>query len=255
MLSITRFGSTAVRGLRQTWSAHRSPFSRHGPAKVVRLRCPEEEWDRAARDRAIAKPDPDRLLVLRVNRGDMAAFEELVERHKQPLLNYTTRMLRDPTEAEDVAQNAFVRVFSASKSFRFKAHFCSWLYTIARNLCLNELRRRSRHWASPLEAHQGECERSLVYHHEINARCATAAEALIGRELKEQIEEALAELPEPQRTAILLLHEEELSYEQIAVVLDKSVAGTKSLIHRGRQTLKTRLIPYLRNGYCRVVAA
>ncbi len=221
---------------------------------MLRLTCPEEEWDEAGH-RAIADSDPDRCLVLRLKQGDMAAFEELVERHKQPLLNYTTRMLRDPTEAEDVAQNAFVRVFSARNSFRFKAHFCSWLYTIARNLCLNELRRRSRHWAGPLEAQQDECERSLVYQADIHARCATAAEAIIGRELKEQIDEAVAALPEPQRTAILLLHDEELSYDQIAAVLDKSIAATKSLIHRGRQALKTRLMPYLRNGNCRVAAA
>ncbi|HZR16207.1 MAG TPA: sigma-70 family RNA polymerase sigma factor [Verrucomicrobiae bacterium] len=178
----------------------------------------------------------------------MAAFEQLVERHKQSLLNYTTRMLRDPTEAEDVAQNAFFRVFIASDSFRFTAHFRTWLFTIARNLCLNELRRRSRHLTSPLEAQDAECEHSWVYHSEINGRCGTAAEALAGQELQEKVEEALAELSEPQRTAILLLHEEGLSYGQIATILDKSVAATKSIIHRGRQALKSRLSPYLRSG-------
>ncbi len=207
---------------------------------MVPLPCPDKEWDRTGHG-AIANSDPDGPLVLRVKRGDTAAFEELVERHKHPLLNYTTRMLRDPTEAEDVAQNAFLRVFRATNAFRFKAHFCTWLYTIARNLCLNELRRRSRHWASPLEAQEGECEHSLVYHSEINGRRGTVAEAL-------------AELPEPQRTAILLLQEEELSYQQIAAILHKSVAATKSLIHRGRQMLKARLMPYLRNGNWRVVA-
>ncbi len=258
-LSITRFGSAGVRGLRsrpshrKTWPAHRSLSPGDDPVKVVPLPCPDEEWDPPGR-RPIANSDPDGPLVLRVKRGDTAAFEELVERHKHPLLNYTTRMLRDPTEAEDVAQNAFLRVFRATNAFRFKAHFCTWLYTIARNLCLNELRRRSRHWASPLEAQEGECEHSLVYHSEINGRRGTVAEALVGRELEEEIEEALAELPEPQRTAILLLQEEELSYQQIAAILDKSVAATKSLIHRGRQMLKARLMPYLRNGNWRVVA-
>ncbi len=191
--------------------------------------------------------------MLRMKRGDIVAFEELIERHKQPLLSYTTRMLRDPTEAEDVAQNAFVKVFGALGCFRLEAQFCTWLYTIARNLCLNELRRRSRHWTNSLDAQEYEHEDSS--HQVAHPHCGTAAEALIGRELREKIKEAHAELPEPQRTAILLLHEEGLSYEQIAAVLDKSVGATKSLIHRGRQALKTRLVPYLRNGNWRAVAA
>ena len=89
--------------------------------------------------------DPDAALMLRVKQGDMAAFEELVEKHKQPVMNLIYRTLQDATEAEDLAQNAFVQVFKSAHRYRASAKFSTWLYTIARNLCLNELRRRSRH--------------------------------------------------------------------------------------------------------------
>ena len=89
--------------------------------------------------------DPDAALMLRVKQGDMAAFEELVEKHKQPVMNLIYRTLQDATEAEDLAQNAFVQVFKSAHRYRASAKFSTWLYTIARNLCLNEIRRRSRH--------------------------------------------------------------------------------------------------------------
>jgi RNA polymerase sigma-70 factor (ECF subfamily) len=188
------------------------------------------------------------ILVLLTKQGDMAAFGELVEKYKRPLLNYVTRTLRDPTEAEDIAQNAFVRVFKALDRFRLKARFSTWLFAIARNLCLNELRRRSRHLTSPLDREDGNQEDKPHCRSQDNPQFCTAAEALARTELQEKVEEALAALPEPQRTAILLLREEELSYRQIAAILKRSLSATRSLIHRGRQTMKSRLMPYLRNG-------
>src|SRR6478752_1577104 len=95
--------------------------------------------------------DPDAALMLRVKQGDMAAFEELVEKYKQPVTNLIGRTLQDSTEAEDLAQNVFVQVFKSAHRYRVSAKFSTWLYTIARNLCLNEIRRRSRHPADSLE--------------------------------------------------------------------------------------------------------
>jgi RNA polymerase sigma-70 factor (ECF subfamily) len=198
--------------------------------------------------------DPDVTLVIQAQRGDVAAFGELVERHKQPLVNYITRTLHDPIEAEDVAQNAFVRVFKALNRFRLSARFSTWLYAIARNLCLNELRRRTHHLTSSLDADDGERQDGFLDPREDRHPYSTAAEVLVGKELIDKTEEALAELPEPQRTAILLLREEELSYEQIAMSLKRSVPATKSVIHRGRQRLKSRLTPYLRNGHWHVAS-
>ena len=95
--------------------------------------------------------DYDMHLVWRFQQGDLSAFEQLVESHKQSVINYAARTIGDPTEAEDIAQRAFVRVFSALGRFRFQAKFSSWLFAITRNLCLNELRRRARHRTQPLE--------------------------------------------------------------------------------------------------------
>src|SRR5580700_3885054 len=102
--------------------------------------------------------DPDAALMLRVKRGDRAAFAELVERYKQPVMNFVFRSLRDEAEAEDLAQNVFLQVYKSRSRYKQTAKFSTWLFTIARNLCLNELRRRSRHPAESLEESQTENE-------------------------------------------------------------------------------------------------
>src|SRR5438445_10081667 len=95
--------------------------------------------------------DPDAALMLRVKQGDIAAFEELVQKYKQPVMNLVYRMLRDLTEAEDLAQNVFVQVYRSAHRYEVASKFSTWLFTIARNLCLNEIRRRSRHPAVSMD--------------------------------------------------------------------------------------------------------
>src|ERR1044071_3584793 len=99
----------------------------------------------------MADLDPDAALMLRVKQGDMEAFEVLVDKYKQPIINVVYRTLQDSAEAEDLAQNVFLQVYKSAHLSRVSAKFSTWLYTIARNLCLNEIRRRSRHPADPLE--------------------------------------------------------------------------------------------------------
>lgn len=194
-----------------------------------------------------APPDADAQLMLRVKRGDSAAFAALVEKYQQPILNLVTRTLRDPTEAEDLAQTVFVQAWKSAGRYQASAKFSTWLFTIARNLCLNELRRRARHPAEPLDAPHPEHEGELL-HQPPDIQTTTPPDALLHGELECKIEEALATLPENQRTAILLCRQDELSYEEIAEVLGCSLSATKSLIFRGRETLKQRLKPYLRSG-------
>src|SRR3954466_12851659 len=95
--------------------------------------------------------DPDAALMLRVKQGDRDAFEELVEKYKQPVMNLVFRTLRDATEAEDLAQHVFIQVYKSAHRYEVSAKFSTWLFTIARNLCLNEIRRRSRHPADSLD--------------------------------------------------------------------------------------------------------
>jgi RNA polymerase sigma-70 factor (ECF subfamily) len=197
-----------------------------------------------------AELEPDAALMLRVKQGDGAAFAELVDKYKRPVLNLVYRMLHDPTEAEDVAQNVFVQVFRSAHRYEVSAKFSTWLFTIARNLALNELRRRSRHPAESMDATRAEQDDQPLQQFE-DKKTSLPPEDLLHGELEQKIEHALAALPENQRTAILLCRQDELSYEEIAKVLGCSVSATKSLIHRGRETLKQKLKPYLRSGVWR----
>jgi RNA polymerase sigma-70 factor, ECF subfamily len=196
---------------------------------------------------AARQDDPDAALMLRVKRGDMQAFEALVERYKQPVTSFTLRIVNDPVEAEDLAQHVFVQVFKSARRYQPSARFSTWLFTIARNLCLNEIRRRTRHPALSLEAiettEDGAPNASVP-----DTRRLEPGDAVLRLELERKVEAAVASLPEKQRTAVLLFTRDELSYEDIAEVLGCSLSATKSLIHRARETLKARLKPYVRDG-------
>jgi RNA polymerase sigma-70 factor (ECF subfamily) len=192
--------------------------------------------------------DPDAALMLRVKQADAAAFEELVEKYKQPVVNLLYRTVRDLTEAEDLAQNVFVQVYKFADRYRVEAKFSTWLFTIARNLGLNEIRRRSRHPAESLDAVTEPTEEASIPRQFEDRRNVSAPDRLMNDELAAKVEEALAALPENQRTAILLFKEKDMSYEEISEILGCSLSATKSLIHRGRETLKDRLKPYLKTG-------
>jgi len=194
-----------------------------------------------------ANLDPDAALMLRVKKGDRDAFARLVEKYQQPVMNFVHRTLHDEIEAEDVAQNVFLQVYKSAPRYERTAKFSTWLFTIARNLCLNEIRRRSRHPAESLDATHPESEDQPLRQFE-DKKSFSPPETLLHGELEEKIAQALADLPENQRTALLLCRQDELSYEEIAEVLDCSLSATKSLIHRGRETLKQKLKPYLRSG-------
>lgn len=191
--------------------------------------------------------DPDAELMLRVKQGDVSAFEQLVDKYKQPIVNLLHRTVRDLDEAEDLAQNVFLQVYKSADRYRVEAKFTTWLYTIARNLALNELRRRNRHPAESLDAALEPAGEAPARQFE-DRRERSAPDQLLQDELVQKVREALDALPESQRTAILLFREKEMSYEEISEVLKCSLSATKSLIHRGRETLKARLKPYLKSG-------
>jgi RNA polymerase sigma-70 factor (ECF subfamily) len=191
--------------------------------------------------------DPDAALMLRVKQGDTAAFTALVEKYKQPVMNLAWRTLRDETEAEDLAQNVFVQAWKSADRYQATAKFSTWLFTIARNLCFNEIRRRVRHPAESLDQTRDDSEEQPL-HQVVDKRIAAAPDEMLRGELEAKVDEALTALPENQRTALLLCRQEEMSYEEIAEVLGCSLSATKSLIHRARETIKARLKPYLHSG-------
>ena len=194
--------------------------------------------------------DPDYSLVRRIQEGRTDAFDVLIEKYKQPIVGFAARILGDAVEAEDVAQNVFVLVFKTCGRFRFSCRFSTWLYTIARNLCRNELRRRSRHRAEFLKHEEIEA-REFARWNSSTAKSGAVPVGVFQKELEEKIEQALGLLSERERTAIMLLQHEHLTYADIAEILGTSHPATKTLIYRGRQTLKRELQPYLRTGIWR----
>lgn len=182
-----------------------------------------------------------RLMQL-VSAGDMVAFEQLVERHQTLVAGTVGRMLGSNADVEDVAQQVFVRVWKSAKRYEPRAKFTTWLLKITRNLVFNEMRRRKRHALIPLQSEAEGEEMQLKDEHG-----QTPDASLLEGELQGAIESAIGELPESQRMAVVLRRYEELSYEEIADVLDQSVPAVKSLLFRARTELRERLKKYL-NG-------
>ena len=182
----------------------------------------------------------DVRLMAMVGRGDTAAFEELVERHQNLVLGTVARMLGSNSEVEDIAQQVFIRVWRSAGRYVARAKFTTWLLKITRNLVFNEMRRAKRHPHLPVQIEPGAEEMPLK-----DEAMATPDATLLQAELQAEIEKAIVLLPDTQRMALVLRRYEELSYEEIADVLDLSVPAVKSLLFRARTELRDRLKDYL----------
>ena len=191
--------------------------------------------------------DADHRLAEQMRLVDAIAFDVMIEKYKQPIINYAARFLGDATEAHDVAQNVFVQVFKQADRFQFESKVSTWLFAIARNLCRNEYRRRLRHRTEVFDGFSVQ-HRSMEQPNSEDLRQANVPQAVFETELQQKIEESLTCLPKKQRTAIVLLHEQGSSYDEIAALLGTSVSAIKGLIYRARQKLKRQLCPYLRTG-------
>jgi RNA polymerase sigma-70 factor (ECF subfamily) len=182
----------------------------------------------------------DVRLMRLVARGDTKAFEEVIERHQALVAGTAARMLGSNSDVEDIAQQVFIRVWKSARRYVPRAKFTTWLLKITRNLVFNELRRAKRRAQVPLQSEPGAEEIPLK--DETNP---APDASLLDDELQRAIEEAIMQLPESQRMALVLRRYEQLSYEQIAEVLDLSVPAVKSVLFRARTELRTRLSKYL----------
>ena len=185
--------------------------------------------------------ESDVALMARVRDGDRDAFRVLIERHQRAVINTIHRAIGDAWEAEDLAQRVFLQVYRSAKRYKPTAKFTTWLFTITRNTILNEHRRRSRHAAESLEALQTPRPGEGGGWEAADATASDPSHEVIERELQDKIMEVVQQLPEAQRTAVILCRYEGRSYEEIAQVLGCSVSATKSLLHRARLTLKEKL--------------
>jgi RNA polymerase sigma-70 factor, ECF subfamily len=187
-------------------------------------------------------PERDLRLMLRIRNGDEEAFQQLVEIHQHRVVGTCARMLGDDTEAEDVAQQVFIRIWKSAARWEPSAKFTTWLYTILRNLVFNECRRRSRHPARSLDAVQEDGEQPQQFE---DSSVKAPNVLLLDIEMQEAVARAIEELPETQRMAVILRRYQDVSYEEIAAVLELTVPAVKSVLFRARTELREKLKKYL----------
>jgi RNA polymerase sigma-70 factor (ECF subfamily) len=186
----------------------------------------------------------DKQLVERVQRGDKQAFDLLVLKYQHRIIKLVSRYIRDPSDATDVTQDAFLKAYRALPNFRGESAFYTWLYRIAINTAKNYLVMQSRHLLETEvipeneEGEQFELESTLKEY-------STPENMVLTDEIQATIVAAIDDLPDDLRTAILLREVEGLSYEEIANVMGCPVGTVRSRIFRARESVDNRLKPLL----------
>lgn len=187
---------------------------------------------------------PDEALMVRYQRGDRAAFAELVRRHQTALFNFALRQVRIPQVAEDVVQESFVRVVQKAVDFKHEARFTTWVYTITRNLCIDHLRKRAHRKHPSLDASRGEeGEGPTLGEQTADPRASVEREAT-GTELKERIARAVDNLPDEQREVFLMREMANLPFKEIAEITGVSENTVKSRMRYALERLQEHLADY-----------
>ncbi len=184
--------------------------------------------------------DPDVCLMLEFQRGDQASFEALMHKYYPRLLNFIHRFVGQREIAEDLTQEVFMKVYQAVSAYRPQSKFQTWIYTIAKNISLNELRRNRGSVVSldePFSSQEGELKRDVE-----DPSGARPDEDLLRQETMRAVRQAIHALPENQRMAVILRRYEQFSYEEIAQTMRVSVEAVKSLLSRAKENLKEKLI-------------
>lgn len=185
----------------------------------------------------------DQQLVERAQRGEKAAFELLVAKYQRKLVRLLSRFIRDPTEVEDVAQEAFIKAYRALPSFRGDSAFYTWLYRIGINTAKNYLVAMGRRapTVTETEGPDGEGSEESGQVPDYN----TPENELMSRQIAETVNKAVEDLPEELRTAITLRELEGLSYEEIASIMNCPIGTVRSRIFRAREAIAEKLRPQL----------
>lgn len=180
--------------------------------------------------------DPDIDLMLKFQGGDTTAFEQLVRKYEASVLNTVYRYIGNQSEAEDVAQEVFLRVFRSQKSYRPTSPFRYWLFRILTNFCLNYLRDKKRHKVFPIFHNEKDVQLDIK-----DKKSQTITEHFRKLDLQMVVREAVNSLPAKQKMAVILNRYEEYPYEEIARIMKMSVSAIKSLLFRARESLKQKL--------------
>ena len=182
---------------------------------------------------------PSEELMARIARGDENAFEILVNRHQTSVLNLIYRFIGDRTQAKDLAQEVFIRVWQAAKTYKPEAKFTTWVYRITANLCFNELKsaRRKKWFSFNWSDEDGE----HTFEETLSDSAPSAEDLLLEKERSRQISDALQSLPDNQRMALVLKRYDDLSYQEIAQIIGCSVSAVESLLVRAKRTLQEKM--------------
>lgn len=183
--------------------------------------------------------DPDVRLMLEFQKGNKASFEALMRKYFPRLLNFIYRYVSSREMAEDLAQEVFIRVYKNGSSYKPQAKFQTWVFTIARNVSLNELRSK-KHKAVSLDATFSSDDGVLKRQVE-DPRSESPDEGILRGEKVAAVKLAIDNLPESQRVAVLLRRYEQFSYEEIAQTMNTSTKAVKSLLSRAKENLKIKL--------------
>lgn len=207
--------------------------------------------DNAALEAATLDPAPpariptvdageDAALMLRAAAGDEACFNRLVEKYHRPMIHFLYRMVHSQAVAEELAQEVFLRVYRARESYRAEARFSTWLYRIATNLAVNHAR-DTRHERAAQTIYLDAPDEETGAKPDVADDEPSAEQSLLRRERMAAIRAHVMELPERQRTAVLMHKYQGLDYRQIGEALQLSESATKSLLFRAYQTLRGTL--------------
>lgn len=197
----------------------------------------------------VSAGEPERLsdeeLVRRFNEGDASAFEELLQRYQRPLFNFILRSVRERDRAEELLQDVFLKVLQRSSEFQGNSKFSTWLYTIARNLCIDTSRkmvfRRHRSLDAPLRSDEAEGATLLD---RVASTVPAADREAIGQDLQARIAAAIEELPEEQREVFLMREVQNMAFKEIADVVGVPENTVKSRMRYALERLQRALAEY-----------
>ena len=181
----------------------------------------------------------DEELMLAYQNGEATAMNEILRRYKNPIYHFTLRLCGNSSEAEDFAQEVFLRLHQSKDSYRPTGKFSTWLFSIAHNLVISRLR-RLKWWV--LWPRKNDETEELV---EFESPDPSPKDIVTGNELSKLVQTSIQSLPFLQKEALILREYENLNYEEIGRILKKSLGSVKTLIHRARENLKIKLLPDL----------
>lgn len=182
----------------------------------------------------------DAEIMLKVKEGDDTAFNYLIEKYRRPIISFMYRMVHNSAIAEELAQEVFLRVYRSRGSYTADAKFTTWLYRIATNLGVNYAR-DTKHERPEVKVSIDEPDEDTGLSIDVADRSLNAEQQILRRERLAAIRATIEELPERQRTAVLMHKYQNLDYKQIAEVLNLSESATKSLLFRAYETLRVKL--------------